>query len=313
MGTGSVTAEALSRLTNQRGRMMEDIGMASDLRTANQGELESNRNFRTGAQRDDVARQQDNSLRNLDADLSNQKYNASTQIENRNFQADQYQQYLDNLMGTGDKRRTQNQDDRAYSIDLVGMQERSAINPFEVVQNNRSNAPTAARGSVEFASGMAPGPKLFDPSGAVDVDLTANRNDMEYNANKDSANASIEASRKEANANTNAGLLDGAISVVGKGLDIYGNILNKPKPKTTTICWVAREVYGSANPKWLEFRSWLLNLAPRWFYKLYVSKGEAFAEFISNKPRLKSIIRKWMDGRIKTLRETNTRTAEAIS
>jgi hypothetical protein len=65
------------------------------------------------------------------------------------------------------------------------------------------------------------------------------------------------------------------------------------------LCWVAREVYGAENPKWKQFRSWLLEDAPTWFINLYVKYGERFAEFISNKPILKSIIRKWMNTKIK--------------
>ena len=65
------------------------------------------------------------------------------------------------------------------------------------------------------------------------------------------------------------------------------------------ICWVAREVYGEENPKWKQFRAWVLEDAPIWFVNLYVKYGERFAEFISNKPILKSIIRKWMNTKIK--------------
>jgi hypothetical protein len=65
------------------------------------------------------------------------------------------------------------------------------------------------------------------------------------------------------------------------------------------MCWVAREVYGEENPKWKQFRAWVLEDAPIWFVNLYVKYGERFAEFISNKPILKSIIRKWMNTKIK--------------
>lgn len=63
-------------------------------------------------------------------------------------------------------------------------------------------------------------------------------------------------------------------------------------------CWVAREVYGTGNPKWIIFRDWMLNRAPSWFRTLYLNHGTSFARFISNKPRLKGIIRRWMDSRI---------------
>ena len=63
-------------------------------------------------------------------------------------------------------------------------------------------------------------------------------------------------------------------------------------------CWVAREVYGVHNPAWLLFRNWLDTKAPRWFDELYIKFGERFAKFISNKPRLKARIRLWMDTKI---------------
>jgi len=63
-------------------------------------------------------------------------------------------------------------------------------------------------------------------------------------------------------------------------------------------CWVAREVYGEANPEWLMFRRWLLGDSPNWFRNLYISKGEAFANWLSKNAWLKPMIRRWMDGRI---------------
>lgn len=61
------------------------------------------------------------------------------------------------------------------------------------------------------------------------------------------------------------------------------------------MCWVAREVFGANNPKWLLFREWILNEAPAWFRNLYIKFGERFARFIHNKPVLKWIIREWME------------------
>jgi hypothetical protein len=88
----------------------------------------------------------------------------------------------------------------------------------------------------------------------------------------------------QANAAKSAGMMQGLGSALGA---------------FTLPCWVAREVYGIENPKWLEFRSWMLNDAPSWFRNLYIKYGEKIAKFISNKPRIKSIIRKWMNTKIK--------------
>lgn len=64
------------------------------------------------------------------------------------------------------------------------------------------------------------------------------------------------------------------------------------------ICWVAREVYGAENPRWLEFREWIINEAPSHIYNAYLEHGPGLAEYISDKPELKSKIRNFMDSKI---------------
>lgn len=60
-------------------------------------------------------------------------------------------------------------------------------------------------------------------------------------------------------------------------------------------CWVAREVYGQANPKWVLFAFWLLQEAPAWLRRLYLRHGQSFANWIADKPALKRGIRRLMD------------------
>ena len=60
-------------------------------------------------------------------------------------------------------------------------------------------------------------------------------------------------------------------------------------------CWVAREVYGKQDMRWLIFRTWLKYEAPKWFNKLYINYGESYAKFISNKPVFKWVTKKLMD------------------
>ena len=96
--------------------------------------------------------------------------------------------------------------------------------------------------------------------------------------------------KAQAQAARGAGIM-GGIGGIAQGIGAVGGL--------AAFCWVAREVYGIENPKWLEFRYWMLNDAPSWFLKLYVKYGERIAKFISDKPRIKSIIRKWMNTKIK--------------
>ncbi|CAO3451877.1 hypothetical protein [Azospirillum argentinense] len=73
------------------------------------------------------------------------------------------------------------------------------------------------------------------------------------------------------------------MSGVTSGVGAFGSMFG--------MCWVAREVYGVDSPKWMQFRGWMLTKSPRWFYKLYEKHRERFAAFISDKPRLKSLVR----------------------
>jgi hypothetical protein len=61
------------------------------------------------------------------------------------------------------------------------------------------------------------------------------------------------------------------------------------------FCWVAREVYGVDNPKWLTFRHWMLTSGPEWLVDIYGAHGEEFARWIHDKPAAKAVVRSLMD------------------
>ena len=60
-------------------------------------------------------------------------------------------------------------------------------------------------------------------------------------------------------------------------------------------CWVAREVYGEDNPKWLQFRDWVVGASPDWFFNLYSKHGEKVAEKVKRNPWTKKVLRPLMD------------------
>ena len=64
------------------------------------------------------------------------------------------------------------------------------------------------------------------------------------------------------------------------------------------FCWVAREVYGPHDPRWVAFRQWLGNDAPQWLHDAYALHGEAFADWIHDKPVAKFGVRQLMDSAI---------------
>lgn len=62
-----------------------------------------------------------------------------------------------------------------------------------------------------------------------------------------------------------------------------------------TFCWVAREVYGSDDPRWQLFRIWMLVESPDWFFRLYEKHGEWFSGVVRRHPWMKRILRPLMD------------------
>jgi hypothetical protein len=74
-----------------------------------------------------------------------------------------------------------------------------------------------------------------------------------------------------------------------------GSLIGTLGAAAIQFCWVAREVYGVSDLRWVKFRYWMLSDSPRWLHWLYTKYGETFAKFIKNKPVVKSILKKFMD------------------
>jgi len=196
-------------------------------------------------------------------------------MANRAFQATQQQQGIANLAMLGQAQQGELAANRAFQNQLVGMYG-AAFDPMSVVLGRPSGALGVGQGQQGLAANMmnTMGGQVFSPDAGVNLALQQNANLNNYLANTYGARAGAQGART-------AGIFQGIGSLLG--------------------CWVAREVYGNHNPKWLAFREWLYTKAPNWFVELYEMYGERFAEWISDKPRIKNLIRKWMDSRIKTL------------
>jgi hypothetical protein len=124
------------------------------------------------------------------------------------------------------------------------------------------------------------GPALFNPESQTGMGSIYGA----YNAQMGLAGAQAQA---------NAGKQSGVMSMIGS---LGGAAIGAGA--RIAMCWVAREVYGEQNPEWLLFRDWVMYDAPEWFAELYCQFGERVAKFISNKPAIKAVIRKWMDSKI---------------
>ena len=79
-------------------------------------------------------------------------------------------------------------------------------------------------------------------------------------------------------------------------LQLGAQVASSPK-----YCWVAREVYGEDDPRWLQFREWVIGYSPNWFYEAYSKYGEKVAKVVAKVPALKLVIRPYMDAKRKAL------------
>ena len=221
----------------------------------------------------------------MQAQLANQQANLGASESNRANAQQQYQNYIQNL-GQGSQLFNQGlAADRGYAMGLVGARQATASDPFQAILGRGSNASQMGMAQQQFAQGMAgqQGPQLFDPNAGINLALQQNSNLGNYNASTYGARAGAQGAIV-------GGLFQG-LGAIGGGI--------------AAGCWVAREVFGEDNPKWLYFRAWLYTKAPKWFLKLYLKHGEQFAAFIKNKPVLKSVIRMWMNGRIQKTSQLN--------
>ncbi len=167
---------------------------------------------------------------------------------------------------------------------LAAIEDQGTLDPFQAILGRGGGGSLqAGQGVLGSASyGLQSGPQYLNPEAGLG-----------YQSNLYTNQANMFAAQQAADASRQAGLLGGLGSFgggVAQGLGAAG--------KLAMLCWVAREVYGPSNPQWLMFREWMFNESPKWFFNLYIEFGERFANWISNKPRIKSVIRKWMDSKI---------------
>jgi hypothetical protein len=258
MGAGSVAGEAFARYANERQNMQQDLGLAAQLNQGSQQEIGANR-----------------------------AYYLQDQGANRAFQGQVYNADLARQQANQAAQQNRTGQDRSYALALAQMQQGVASDPFMTILGRPSQSQQAGMASAQFASGLAGqnmGPMLFDPNAGINLAMQNNANQSNYQSSIFGAQAGFAGAQAQARGAMIGGLASG-LGALGGGFASKG-------------CWVAREVYGIDNPKWLRFREWMLHDSPAPFRYLYLRYGERFAAFISNKPKLKNLIRKWMDKRI---------------
>ena len=211
----------------------------------------------------------------------NQAFGMGADLYGRDLQNRQFAQQAGGAAMQFSDMLSQRQSQAAQAAQMAGQQafgyNRSlGGDPAQILLGRPGSS--AGMGSQFFsqAAGLAQGPQgpqLFDPNAGVNLALQNSANKSQFDASIFGAKSAMKGA-----------IIGGALSGIGGAAGGF--------------CWVAREVYGTETPHWMLFREWLYLKAPQWFFNLYARHGEKFALFISNKPKIKNLIRKWMNGRI---------------
>jgi len=207
-----------------------------------------------------------------------QEAGIQTSDDTRSMQADQFN--VASQMDAEKLRESLRQQGLLGYLDAASrvsqLENQGQLDPFQAILGRSGGGSLQAGQSVfgQAGYGLNSGPAYLNPESGLG-----------YIQNQATNAANMYGAQVAADATRNAGLFSG-LGSLGGGI-------------ATAFCWVAREVYGEHNPAWKMFRMWMFLESPTWFFKLYKNYGERFASFIADKPRLKAVIRKWMDSKIR--------------
>lgn len=178
----------------------------------------------------------------------------------------------------------------------TALQSANQFNPFSTILGSQYGQQTQNTGTNNSLYGQTGGissgalgnqyaQNVTNPNSAYQQDI--------YSGNFNASNA------RNIAAGNNAAAIQGANTA--NNAAIANGFLRFAGQYLSGTCWVARSVFGTDNPKWLVFRHWLVNYAPKWFLKLYMKHGEKFATWLDKHPSLKPMIRRWMESRIRSI------------
>ena len=290
-------AEAEARVQEDNARRMQNRSFAQSVLGQEAGLQQGDITRGMAQESEQAGLQQRTDLAQAELDQQANAFGAQSTQQAR--MANQAQRQQANQFGVGaemDAERlneTLRQQGLANYINAVGnlaqMEDQYMLDPFQALLG-RGGGNALQQGQSVFGQagyGLSSGPQYLNPEAGLGYisNMAANQ------ANMYAANVAADASRSSGLMSglgaLGGGLLSGAGAAASGGGTLFGG-----------FCWVAREVYGPTNPAWMQFREWMFTESPQWFFELYRKYGERFASWISDKPRLKGIIRKWMDSKI---------------
>ena len=141
----------------------------------------------------------------------------------------------------------------------VGIEQATSSDPYLAVAGRATGA-GVAQGSNMYNQGMGTNAQgyntqIYDPSAGLG-----------YMMNQQNNQTSLAAANIGANSRQDAGMM-GMFGSLGGAL--------------IGLCWVAREIFGADNPKWLQFREFMVNRADDNLREYYIEYGPSIADHLS--------------------------------
>lgn len=170
---------------------------------------------------------------------------------------------------------------RGFAGNVLGYNQAVVGDPFQQILGRSGQAIGAANNLAAQGQGQVSqsgGGNLYDPFKDAYSTMFHNQD--------------IAAANKQAQMQMTGQIIGGALGAAGS---IGGGLAANPN----AFCWAAREVFGDQNPKWLQFRKWLLEAAPKKLRDWYLENGVAMAAALKANPKEKGWVREFMENKIR--------------
>ena len=267
--TSETTALVAPRVAaDQRGILFEPVPLPELPETVDPVTIaELTQDPRYAAQKAALENQYDLAQQNILETVPGQRYSgllADVQADT----ARQRAQSMSGLFGAlGTEERARREAERAIEIARQNMGYATEVGRREGLLNlaaqlGSQGAATGTGGLGTAGAVMGQGAGAF--GGAATAQNQIAQNQMEYDAAKKAGTGEL-------------------IGTIGGGY-FQGN------------CHTARLVFGETNLNWLLFFEWKEHKAPKWFKRFYNRYTERFAQWLTDKPKLQTIVRTWMEG-----------------
>ena len=196
---------------------------------------------------------------------------------------------------------------RSFAGDVLGFQKSVYGDPYSLILGRPSSNLAFAQGSSGIPQSAQVGPQLFNPESQYASQLYSDNYagalqgaQIQAGLDQDYFNTvyNTMASANIAGANNAAAIKAGRMAqngaIIGGGLGALGSL----GAASILACWVAREVYGVSDPRWMRFRTWLLTKASPALRTWYLIAGERFAGWLRGRDNLKAALLATMNQKI---------------